>query len=464
LITLRFDIAAQMAGGTLVDPVKGNGTFSGVSIDSRTLQKGQLFVAIRGQRSDGHLFINQAIERGAAGVIVESHFPRIKNISEQLAVILVDNSHEAMIHLAARYRDMCHAKFIGITGSNGKTTTKEMTFSLLTAVEKDVYKSTGNLNNLFGLPLALFAMPISTKVAVLEMGISTPGEMIRLSSIVRPDIAVITSVSATHLEFLGSVEGVAKAKLELVTNSSKHIPLIINADSKVLFTEAKKIRKDIITFGVENQADFKAEQINLNQDGVTVIRIEGKSFHLPVFGQYQVYNFLAAYAVARTLGYCFNEIATEKMEFTTAPMRGQKVQLSGITFIVDCYNANPDSVHLGLQSFALLPHSQRRVVILGDMLELGDEAERYHRKIAQTLTNYNFDLVVFVGPLMKLAYQEAIQTGYPKEKLYQFDNASDCANDTDSLLKTSDLVYLKGSRGIGLEKVLEPFSKRGGTQ
>ncbi|PWB75331.1 hypothetical protein C3F09_02920 [candidate division GN15 bacterium] len=445
-----------MSGGSLMTPDKSGTVFSGVSIDSRTVKKGELFIALRGQRSDGHAYLEKAIAAGASGVIVETDY-----LSRHAAVIKVHDSHEAMINLAARYREMTTAEYVGITGSNGKTTTKEMAHTLLSAVATDIYRSAGNLNNLYGLPLALFAMPQSTRVAIMEMGISTPGEMTQLASIVRPDLAVITSVAATHLEFLGSIEGVAKAKLELVTNASATVPVIINADDPVLVAETKKHRSKYISFGLDEPADFKPSKISTDDSGASIVEIERHTFILPLFGRHQVYNLVAAYATARTLGYSFDKIDTRTIAFTTAPMRGQRVTKSGVTFIVDCYNANPESVRLGLLSLDAIPFSGRRVLVLGDMLELGESSEKYHRELGRFLAEHRADVIVLVGPLTRFAHDAALHAGVSARTLLHYTDAAACAEDIRGIVRTGDLVYLKGSRGIGLERVFDAFAEKG---
>ena len=437
-------------------PERSEAVFSGVSIDSRTLRPGELFIALRGQRSDGHAYLDQAIAAGAAGVIVQTTY-----ISDKAAVIRVHDGHEAMMFLASRYRDLTTAKYVGITGSNGKTTTKEMTHTLLSAVATGIYRSAGNLNNLYGLPLALFAMPQATRVAIMEMGISTPGEMTRLAAIIRPDVAVITSVAATHLEFLGSVEGVAKAKLEMVTNASSDVPVIINADDSVLVAETKKRRAAYVSFALDNPASFRPSKVATDDSGATSVQIEGHPFTLPLFGRHQIYNLLAAYAVARTLGYTFDGVDTGSISFTTAPMRGQRAVRAGVTFIVDCFNANPESVRLGLQSFEALRFSGRRVLILGDMLELGEKAETYHRALGRSLSGYRADVVALVGPLSKHTYDAALRAGVPAKALHHYTDSISCAEDIRRLVKAGDLVFLKGSRGIGLERIFDAFTESG---
>ncbi len=452
---------ASMTGGQLIDPATAARKFTGVSIDSRTVKPGELFIALRGARTDGHDYIRQAIERGAGGILLEAKYP-IETLPKDIALVTVPDSHAAMLSLARQHRHACAARFIGITGSNGKTTTKELTYDLLSAVETNVYRSPGNLNNLYGMPLAMFGIPNDTRIAVMEMGISTPGEMTRLVGVVEPDFAVITNVSATHLEFLGSLEGVARAKLEIVTASSPAMPVIINADDAILLNETRKHRKDFITYAVNKNAMYRPESVTHDSSGVTNVLIEGHRFRLPLFGQHQIYNLMAAYAVARTLGYRFDSVKTESIRFETAPMRGQTVTSRGVSFIVDCYNANPESVALGLTSLADVPVTGRRIIILGDMLELGEQSAKLHESIGALLAKEDFDYVALVGPMSSHTAASAKANGVPKKKIAEFDTARDCAQTMSGLLHEGDLVYVKGSRGIGLEVILQVWEQAGG--
>ncbi len=459
---MGFEELAREIQGKLLPLKSVNDIFEGVSIDSRVVKSGQLFIAIRGDINDGHAFIDEALKKGARGLLVDNLFQETASASQKAAVVVVENTHEAMMDLARNYRNKCKAKVIGITGSNGKTTTKEYAFALLKAVEKDVYRSSGNLNNLFGAPLAIFAMPQNSSVAVMEMGISVKGEMTRLVRIVQPDLALITNIGPSHLEFLSSVRDVARAKLEIVSSEQSDCPLIINADDQLLVKEANKIKSSLITFAIDARADFKADSFEKIDDSKQKVTIDGMTFMLNSIGRHQVYNFLAAYAAVRTLGYDFKDVVTEQIELSPAPMRGETLELNGIRIINDAYNANPDSVKAGLEAFESLAHTGRRVLVLGDMLELGDEAVKYHEKLGESLKNFTFDLAVLVGPLSGAVIDGAVRAGIDKEKLVGFADSSAAASEALNLLKHGDLVYIKGSRGIGLEKIIDVLdSKRG---
>jgi UDP-N-acetylmuramoyl-tripeptide--D-alanyl-D-alanine ligase len=455
LISLRFDQLAAITGGTLYHTGNASRSFRGVSIDSRSTKADELFFAIRGARNDGHDFIDQAVQKGASGIVAEFTYPKIDHVRKDVAVVAVHNSHEAMIKLAKMYRETSQARFVAITGSNGKTTTKELAFSLINAVKERAYCSPGNLNNLYGVPLALFAMPADSTVAIMELGISTPGEMTRLAEVIRPDVIVITNVGPSHLEFLDSVEAVARAKLELVQAASEDVPLIVNADDAVLMAEVQKLRSNLITFAVDSEADVTPESIKREGPSTTLVTIDSHTFRLPLAGKHQVYNLLAAYAVFSTLGFTFENYDTLSVSLGTAPMRGQIVQKNNITFFADCYNANPVSVKAGLETFFETPGGKRRIVILGDMLELGASGAAYHREIGRVLSKHSFDLAAFVGDLSKHTMKEVLSSGIEEHKVRHYDNSHECARSMVEYFRENDFIFVKASRGIGLEAVID---------
>ena len=457
---MSFQELAKAVQGQLITAGASSLKFQGVAIDSRAVKPGELFIAIRGARNDGHNFMGQALERGAAGVLADTKFDDTSRLAERTAVIVVNDTHEAMIQLAQNYRRKCKTKIIGITGSNGKTTTKEFTFALLSAVERKVYRSPGNLNNLFGAPLALFGMPQDTKAAVMEMGISSKGEMTRLTNIVQPDVAVITNVGPSHLEFLSTVEDVARAKLEMVTTSASEIPLVVNADDQLLANEAKKVRDKFVTFGVKNNADFQPTSIESTSYG-NKITIGRDSFAIKMFGRHAIYNLLAAYAACRTLSYSFAGIDTMCINLVPAAMRGEVLEKNGVWIINDSYNANPESVKAGLEAFKNTPGGGRRILILGDMLELGQRSEKYHRELGNSLVNQNFDLAIIVGDWNRAVLEGARQAGVSQSKLRSFKNSAEAATGINLLVKSGDIVYIKGSRGVSLEKIIEKIGTAG---
>jgi UDP-N-acetylmuramoyl-tripeptide--D-alanyl-D-alanine ligase len=456
---LSYDRLAIVCNGQLKDQKYSELFFDGVSIDSRTIEKDQLFIAIKGEQNDGHKFIDKAIKAGASGIMIESLPAGLKN-SSSIAVVIVKDSYKAMLQLAAEYRNSLNAKFVAITGSNGKTTTKELMAQLISSVEEKTYHSPGNYNNLYGVPLSLFSINLDTEVVVMELGISTSDEMPLLSKLVKPDLIVITNIGASHLEFLNTIEEVAQAKLELVKNSSTNAPLLINSDDTILMQETKKIRTDFKTFALDSYADFKVENIEFTDTGFTYITIDGLKFHLPLLGRHQVYNLLAAYAGFKILGFDFNDIDTESIPLSTAPLRGQIDHIREITFYLDCYNANPASMKAGIEAFLKIPTDNRRVLVLGDMLELGDESENYHSEIGQMLEKYEFDCLIAVGPMSQFISDE-LDYSDPNREVYYFETVHEAIETFLEVLKPTDLVYLKASRGIGLEQLYQTFISEG---
>jgi UDP-N-acetylmuramoyl-tripeptide--D-alanyl-D-alanine ligase len=454
LISLRFDQLAETVGGSLLDAGVANRRFTGASIDSRSIKDGELFIALRGERADGHEYVAQAFANGAAGALVESRFEAPSEGFGSKAVVVVKRSHAAMLELARSYRTSCATKIVGITGSNGKTTTKEFANALMKAVEERSYKSPGNFNNLFGAPLALMAMPSDTKYAAIEMGISTKGEMKELAAVVQPDVFVVTNVGPSHLEFLGTTKEVARAKLEAVGEMPTDAPVVVNADDAILMEQAGRLGRSLATFGIDADADTGADKIEAWKFG-SVVTIDGAEFNLPLPGRHQVYNLLAAYAACKAAGLGFSSLDTSKIRFDSAPMRGEIMKRNGISIVADCYNANPESVKAGLESFAAFAQGSRSIVILGDMLELGEQAERYHRKMGRQAASYDFDRIVAVGSFSKTVVEEATRHGFAFENTYCFATANECGDAINQIIKPGDVLFVKGSRGVALEKIID---------
>ncbi len=450
-----------MIGGTLNSQSLASSTFTGVSIDSRTLEKQELFVALEGEITDGHRFIDKAIRAGAAGLITNREYAQLRS-HPTIPSLSVDDTHVALIEMAKQYRQQSKAKIIGITGSNGKTTTKELTYQLLKAVDPTAYRNAGNLNNLYGLPLAMLRMPSDCAVAVLEMGISIPGEMTRLADIAKPDIAAITNVGPSHLEYLDNVDGVAEAKLEIINASDANIPLILNADDETLMSHAQKKSLSHVTFAIDNDADYRPSNVATDSPGRTLVTIEKSEFRLPMFGRYQVYNLLAAYALVREAGYDLSSVDTKAIEFTTAPMRGEIIDLSGISVIADCYNANPESVMGALESLSKIKPDGKLFIVLGDMLELGSDGPFFHQEIGKRLARLKFERALLIGPLSVETARAAIEAGVDTSKLIHFDNSDDARTYLPGCVSASDVVFVKGSRGVSLEKIIDALRSHEG--
>jgi len=459
MIVMDFNKLAQEIKGRLLNRKFGDDTFRGVSIDSRTVQENQLFIAIKGTNTDGHKYLDDAIEKKCGGLLVNNDFAPAWELQSKTPIVVVEDTHEAMMELARIQREQLTAKIIGITGSNGKTTTKEITWAILNSRNEHVYKSPGNFNNLYGLPLAILNISDDAEFAVMELGISIKGEMTRLAEIAKPDLILITNVGPTHLETLGSVEGVAEAKMELVDAAEDEVPVIINADDAVLVKAARKRKREFITFGFDKKADIPGVLSGVTGGGGSRIMIDGRPVETKLFGVHQAYNLLAGYAIAKTLGIEVIPDDLNNIEFVSASFRGDVERVDGLTIVADCYNANPTSMKSGLRSFEHFVRYNRSdegrsIAVIGDMLELGEDAEKYHREIGRLLAKLNFDLNVTVGPLSQAMHDAAIKAGLDKEKLRHFEDATVAGNQLIEKIQKGDIVYLKASRGIELEKII----------
>jgi UDP-N-acetylmuramoyl-tripeptide--D-alanyl-D-alanine ligase len=456
---MDFKTLANCVEGKLNEPRFERLLFTGVSIDSRAILPNQLFIAIKGENTDGHRYIDAAVAKGAAGVIVSENYGELKLQASRLPIVAVSDTHQAMMRLAAKYRQNLKAKLIAITGSNGKTTTKEITYAIILSKIGSVYRSPGNLNNLFGLPLSLFAVPKDAAYGVFELGISTMGEMTRLAGILRPDLGLITNVGPTHLETLGTVDNVAEAKMELIDSLPIDAPAIINADIPELAKAAGKRKRKFFSFGLESDADFTARRAGISPEGFPIVAIDGVSVKIPLFGAHQAYNILAGYAIARILGIDLRPEELNEINYDFAPYRGEIENIDGAIAIADCYNANPDSMKSGLESFAEyvrhpLLERRRSIVVVGDMLELGEGSIDFHKNIGRLIARLDFSLALTVGPLSADVYSEAIRSGLPEEKIRNFHTVEAAG---EFLLKTidrGDILYFKASRGIALEKII----------
>lgn len=459
MISLDYKTLAEEVQGELMNGKFGAAQFRGVAIDSRAVAERQLFIAIRGTRDDGHKYIRNIMNIPGVGLLVRRGYEALPEIYNDIPVVAVEDTHKAMIELARGYRRRLKCFVIAVTGSNGKTTTKEFVYAMIASRFKSSYRSQGNLNNLYGLPLAIFAMPSDTKYAVFELGISLPKEMTGLAAIAEPDLALITNVGPTHLETLGTVENVAAAKFELVDFMSDDKPVLLNADSEPVMQAASKRKRKFITYGIKNQADFMACHAGISEDGFPLVEIERHLIKVPLFGEHQAYNLLAGYAVSRVLGIDISPADLERIDYRFAPYRGEIESINGVTIIADCYNANPVSMKSGLHSFHhYMSHptleKRRSVVIVGDMLELGEKSAQYHTEIGRLLGTLKFDLALAVGEQSREIVSGAIEAGLNKENAIHFENTEQAGDFLIDNVRRGDIVYLKASRGIGLEKLI----------
>lgn len=471
MISLDFKTATEMINGTLTDRSDPAASFRGVSIDSRTAEAGELFIAIRGAHTDGHQFVRDAFVRNVAGVVVETG--RVSEVAELAQVVSVADTTQALKELASKYRRDVGATYVGITGSTGKTTVKEMIHHLLVSSGKRSYVSPGNFNNLYGLPLALLRMDQSVEVGVFELGISTPGEMAQLAPILEPKVAVITNVSATHLEFLKTVEKVREEKLQILSALQPGGIAVVPAEDQMLVDVAKKRGVSVVTFSgsADAGADVKPSSVVIESStGQPKFEYGGGWVCLKLFGMHQVENAMCALAVCRALGIKVESDALESFTLENAVWRGEIERVSDLTLVLDCYNASPASMRAGLAAFFAieLPEDARKIVVVGDMLELGESSKREHENIGKLLARYysrEHDSGASVAALLTVG-QHAIHISQAFEKdknnnalagnasVMHFGGSAEAGKALLEIVRPGDAVYFKASREIKLEEAI----------
>ena len=421
--------------------------------DSRKVRSGDLFVALKGAKADGHDFAETAINHGAVAALVS------RPISEKLPSIEVEDTLRAYGEIAAGYRKLTGVKVVGITGSVGKTTTKEMTASILEAVYHTA-KTEGNHNNNLGLPMTIMDMPENTEVAVLEMGMNHSGEMEYLSSIARPDLAIITNIGTMHIEHLGTREGILQAKLEIMRGMPEDGAGVFNGDEPLLWNIRAIGKHKKYYYGIENHAcDVTATDIVELDDGVRfVVHGFGQQFELfvPMLGRHAVYNALAATTVGLLLGVKPEQIQARFSSFHNTGMRQKIYVKNGVTIIEDCYNAGPESTEAALDVLAGIKTDGRRIAVLGDMLELGNRSAAEHYRIGRLAVG-KADLLLTYGEHSVRTLTGAITGGMNPKNTDHFDTHEDMAHMLKMRVSEGDVVLFKGSRGMRMEKVLQLF-------
>lgn len=446
------DVASATAGRILAAGGEPARPFPGFSIDSRTVRPGELFFAIKGPRFDGHEFVAEAAARGAAAAVVH----REVAAPSSLGVVRVEETTRALGDLGRYVRLKAAIPVVAITGSSGKTTTKDMTAALL-GTKGPVLRTEGNLNNQYGLPLTLLRLRPEHAAAVLELGMSAPGELRALSAIARPDVAVITNVGPVHLEFFASVDEIAKAKAEILEGLREGGRAVLNGDDPRVRRIGLGWGGEIVWFGRDRRWDVSAEGWRGTAFGMRFdLRIGGRAFDvaLPLAGPHFVMNFLAAAAAAHALGVAPEAMAEVATHMEAASHRGQVRRLhGGVTLLDDCYNSNPAGLDAAVGALRMTP-GRRRVAFLGDMLELGPRGPELHREAGERLAGH-VDLVVGVGALARELLGGARRGGLAADALHAFQDAAAAAAAAPGLVRPGDAVLVKGSRGVRLEAVVD---------
>ena len=440
--------AANWCGGS-IDPKYKDVTFLGANNDTRKLERDQLFIALKGER-DGHDFVGAALEKGAAAVLCT-------HCDGDYPAIVVEDTRIALGQIAKGERERIGMKVVGVTGSVGKSTTKEMVSAVLESTYR-VSRTPANHNNDIGMPMAILSMAEDTEIAVLEMGMNHFGEISYLTSIGQPDVAVIINIGTMHIEHLGSQEGILKAKMEIVEGMGKNGVLVLNGDDALLQTQRNATDKKVVYFGNQNQTNdvlgyhIKQEESILSFD----VKAENTEFsvQLALEGMHFVNDALAAVAVGLEMGVAPQNIATALAAFKNMAGRQEIYEKNGFTIIQDCYNAGPESMAAALN--VLGNRSGRRIAVLGDMLELGICSDAEHYKIGRIAAK-KVDVLLAYGPHSVRVLKGAITGGMSQAKARAFTERENLVQALKYLAKPGDVILFKGSRGMHMEYALEAF-------
>ncbi|NOU95405.1 UDP-N-acetylmuramoyl-tripeptide--D-alanyl-D-alanine ligase [Paenibacillus sp. LMG 31456] len=461
MIKRTFAQVSVMSGGTAAADYDESLLIQGVSKDTRTLQQGNLYVPLIGESFDGHQFLEDAIAKGASASLWQKDHELPPH---SLPLILVDDTLAAFQQLAKKYRSELNVRIVGITGSNGKTTTKDMTASVLSTTFK-VHKTLGNYNNHIGLPHTLLQLEEDTDVAVLEMGMSGRGEIRFLSELAEPEVVVITNIGEAHLLQLGSREEIARAKTEILAGLQQDGTLIYLGDEPLIEKVLPELqldngmranRYDRVKFGASPNNEWFPVETRTAAAGThfSLNRMEGTEFYIPLLGYHNVINALAAIAVGVHFGIPSAAIAKGLKASVMTSMRIELLKTqSGLAILNDAYNASPASMKAALKLLVELKGYSRKIAVLGDMLELGDQEAEFHREIGRMLDPKEIDRVFVFGHLSEHLAEEAAKK-YAPGKVVVFDDKNRLAQALASFASSGDIVLVKGSRGMKLEEVV----------
>lgn len=429
----------------------GNLNYKDICIDTRKIVAGNIYIAIKGEVFNGNDFVEEAVEKGALLCIVDEISFDLKKVKDS-TIIKVQDTKKALMNLAKYYRSKLNIKVIGVTGSTGKTTTKDLIAAALSSKYK-VFKTKGNFNNEIGLPLMIFSLDSSYDIAVLEMGMSNLQEIHRLADVARPDIAVITNIGISHIENLGSRENILKAKLEITDFFNKNNTLIVNGDNDLLSNlESKDF--DLIKIGSSKDFNYYSEKVSLLEESIEYNVVEDNKLLDPrikinIPGKHNVVNSLLSVACGRLLGLDISDINEGFNRLEATSMRLDVIRCTGYTVINDCYNASPDSMKAALDVQANMK-GNRKIAVLGTMKELGTESYNAHREVAQYAKLKGIHILISIGD-SKEAYREGFQND---EKFVHFDNLDEAGQYIKNLVEPGDLILFKASRAMKFENLV----------
>lgn len=456
---LRLDELAQKMEGKIL---QGSPSlrFDRFNIDSRQSKPGELFFAINAER-DGHNYISHSVQKGAEGAVISHKIP-LPN--QKTALIQVKDTVQALQLLAKRILQESNSKVIGITGSVGKTTAKEFIATLISN-NRHILKSEGNYNNYLGLPLSLLQLTKEDELAVLEYGMSSPGEITALTRIAPPDIAVITNIKPVHLEFFKDIKDIALAKKEILDGMKSKGTAVLNGDDSLVKEIAGKRKGKQLFFGTSEGHDISAENIKKNGWKGTTFNLnygqEKTKIFIPFFCKSSLCNFLAAAGVAYALSIPAQTIADRAKHLTSFSNRGGLVHLeNNIKLIDDSYNSNPAALEMALKDLAELP-GNRKIAILGDMLELGENETDFHIQAGEKAAQLGLSLLITIGTLSLNMAKGALSAGMEHSRIFSYQDSEKAAEEIKSLLREGDVILVKGSRAIKTEKIINGLKGKG---
>ena len=444
--------------GQLVSKCNEETIVSNIVIDSRKAGKDSAFVAIVGENLDGHNFINLAINQGCK-TIIKNKNNNVDIENKAVNVIEVSDTEIALGDIAKFYKNKFKIPFIAVTGSVGKTTTRDMVYSTISAKYNSL-KNVGNLNNQFGVPLTLFNLNKEHECAVIEMGMSGFNEIEYLANIVNPQIGIISNIGYSHVEHLGSRDGIFKAKMEIATNFDENSLLIVNGDDDCLKTlKTKDLVYKLRTFGFDKDNDIYCESYEMDEESINFVAvINGKKeeFFIPTVGKHNIYNAMAAILVGLNLNMTIEEIKDGLKNFQCTKNRLDIIKKDKLTIIDSVYNASIDSMSAALN--ILGRYENRRVAILGDMFEMGEFAEFGHRQVGKAALG-NIDIMIAIGKDSEFIVKELKENNMNENNLYHFETKEEAIENLDNIIKDDDVILVKASRGMNLEKVVEYLNK-----
>ena len=462
---LNLDKVAHAIQGSIFNVDKDE-IVKDIITDSRTITEGSVFVALKGENTDGHRYVKQALNDGAVCAVVSDMSLK----DEGLSVIVVEDTYKALRQMGKLYRDEFNIPCISVTGSVGKTSTKDMVYTVLSE-QYNVHKTEKNFNNEIGLPLTVFGLKSEHDMMVLEMGMSGFGEISRLTEIASPDTAIITNIGLAHIEKLGSQENILKAKLEVLENLSQDGAVILNGDDPYLRTLEGTLPFETLYYGIESKnCDITAENIKKYSGGTDfTVKVDGIEYEISINvpGTHHVYNALAAILAGIRYNIPVKKIVEGIAKFVTSGMRQNIVDLNDYVIIKDCYNASPQSMESGLEILQSVNSNKTdkkytRIAVLGDMLELGDISKEEHEKIGKLLTKYHVDKLITVGAMAEFIGKSAIEEGFMASDVYTFHDNESVINNIFSIINPEDIILFKGSRGMKLEEIADYLIKTNG--